>query len=145
MILASKSGLRPGLMNRLLAVDVLNSIELTAGVFCMLCANACAATEFTFGLICCGPPAKTVDVCGVGVSELLVYSTVSGRATPQNGSPAYHASEILPTFSVISAFTVCWSCNHSELVPEVTLCDSSRAGKEKGVVSAGWTAIKSIK
>ena len=82
-----------------------NSIELTAGVFCRLCAKACAAAEFTFGLICCGPPAKTVDVCVASVSELLVYDTVVGRFTPQNGSPAYRASTMLPTFIVVSVFT----------------------------------------
>ena len=128
---------KPNLIDWLLAFDVGNSIELTAGVFCMLFANACAAAELTFGLICCGPPARTVDVCGVNISEILVYGTTVGRFTPQNGSPANHASTMSPMFIAVSVFTIGWIFTHSELVPVILICDCFRAGKEKGVVSAG--------
>ena len=131
----------PNLIDWLLAVDGPNSIELTAGVFCMLCANACAAAEFTFGLICCGPPAKTVDVCGVSISEILVYGIAVGGFTPQNGSPAYRAATMLPMFIAVSVFTIGWIFTHSDLVPVIIFCDCFRAGKEKGFVSAGWNVI----
>ena len=115
-----------------IVTGVPNSIEPTAGVFCMLCANARAAAELMFGLICCGPPAKTVDVCGVSVSTLLVYGTVTGRVTPQNGSPMNRASIIWPTFIVILAFTICWSFAHAELI-SVTACrELFRTKKGKG-------------
>ena len=56
-----------------------NRIELMAGVFCKLCANASAAAESTLKLICCVPHAKIVGVCRVSVSKLLVCGAVAGR------------------------------------------------------------------
>ena len=54
-------------------------MELMAGVFCKLSANAAAAVESTLGLICCVPHAKTGGVCRVRVSKLLVCGAVAGR------------------------------------------------------------------